>query len=171
MMKKILVALLVLAFNAGIAQRLAYIEIEKIINQLPEYKKANETIDAQIDQWETEVETKFESVENLYQEYVKNERMFSDDVKLQKQDEIRDAEKQAKEFREQKFGKEGELTKLKEQQLNPLQDNIFKAAEKVAKANNYDYVFDKSPETNWIYVNPEHNITEKVLAELGIKQE
>jgi len=170
-MKKILVALLVLAFNAGMAQRLAYIEIEKIINQLPEYKKANEIIETQTLQWESEVEAKFEAVENLYQEYVKNERMFSDDVKLQKQDEITNAEKQAKEFREQKFGKEGELTKLKQEQIQPLQDNIFKAAEKVAKDNNYDYVFDKSRTSNWIYVKPEHNITEKVMTELGIKPE
>jgi outer membrane protein len=170
-MKKVVLALLVLSFNAGFAQRLAYIEIEKIINQMPEYKKANETIEAQITQWESEVESKFENVESLYQEYVKNERQFSDDIKLQKQEEIMEAEKQAKEFREQKFGKEGELTLLKEQQIKPLQDNIFKVAEKVAIANNYDYVFDKSPESNWIYVKPEHNITDKVITELGVNPE
>ncbi len=170
-MKKVLIAALVLAFHAGIAQRIAYLEIEKIINQMPEYTRANEIIEAQTIQWESEVESKFEAVENLYQEYVKNERMFSDDVKLQKQDEIREAEKLAKEFREQKFGKQGELTKLTEQMIKPLQDNIFKAAEKVATENNYDYVFDKTPESNWIYVKPEHNITEKVIAELSTKPE
>jgi outer membrane protein len=170
-MKKILVALLVMAFNAGIAQRLAYIEIEKIINKMPEYTRANEIIDAQITQWESEVESKFEAVENLYQEYVKNEMLYSADVKSQKQEEIFEAERQAKDFREKKFGKEGELSKLKEQQLKPLQDNIFKAAEKVALANNYDYVFDKPAESNWVYIKPEHNITDKVIAELGIKPE
>ena len=170
-MKKVLIAVLVLTFHAGIAQRIAFVEIKKIINQIPEYTRANEIIEAQTTQWESEVESKFEAVENLYQEYVKNERMFSDDVKLQKQDEIREAEKQAKEFREQKFGKEGELTKLKELQIKPLQDNIFKASEKVALENGYEYVFDKTPESNWIYVKPEHNITEKVIAELGTKPE
>ena len=170
-MKKVLIALLILAFNTGIAQRMAYIEIEKIISLMPEYKRANEIIEAQVKQWETDVEAKFEDVENLYQEYVKSEMMFSDDVKLKKQEEIVGAERLAKEFREQKFGREGELTKLKEQHINPLQDNIFKAAEKVATANNYDYVFDKAAESNWIYVKPEHNITEKVMAELGLKPE
>ncbi len=70
--------------------------------------------------------------------------IYTEDVKQQKQEEIVQSEKQAKEFREQKFGKEGEITKLKEQKIKPLQDNIFKAAEKVALANGYDYVFDKS---------------------------
>jgi outer membrane protein len=170
-MKKVLIALMVLAFNAAISQQIAYIEIEKIINQMPEYKRANEVIETQVLQWEGEVEDKFEAVENLYQEYVKNERNFSDDVKLQKQDEIVETEKQAKAFREEKFGKDGELTKLKEQHIQPLQDNIFKAAEKVARANNYDYVFDRSSESNWIFVKPEHDITAKVMAELGVKPE
>jgi outer membrane protein len=170
-MKKVLIIILVLAFNAGIAQRIAYVEIEKIISQMPEYKRANEMIEAQVKQWESEVESKFENVENLYQDYVKNEMLYSADVKSQKQEEIFEAERKAKEFREQKFGKEGELTKLKGQQIKPLQENIFKAAEKVAIANNYEYVFDKSSETSWIYLKPEHNISDKVIAELEIKKE
>lgn len=170
-MKKVIIALMILTSTAVFSQQIAYVEIEKIINSMPEYKRANEVIETQVLQWEGEVEDKFEAVENLYQEYVKSERNFSDDVKLQKQDEIVEAEKQAKAFREQKFGKDGELTKLKEQHIQPLQDNIFKAAEKVALANNYDYVFDLSTETNWIYVKPAHDITEKVMAELGIKPE
>ncbi len=170
-MKKVLIALLVLSFNAGFAQRLAYIEIEKIIGQMPEFKRANEIIDAQITQWESDVESKFANVENLYQEYVKNEMLFSSDVKLQKQEEIFEAEREAKAFREEKFGKEGELSKLKEQQIKPLQENIYNAAVKVALANNYEYVFDKTAESNWVYVKPDHDITNKVLEELGIKQE
>jgi outer membrane protein len=170
-MKKVLMAVLVLTFYTGFAQRIAYLEIEKIINQMPEYTRANELIETQVIQWEDEVESKFEAVENLYQEYVKNEMMFSTDVKSQKQEEIFQAEREAKEFRELKFGKDGELTKLKEEKIKPLQDKIFNASEKVALANNYEYVFDRSAESNWIYVKPEHNITEKVMAELGIKPE
>jgi outer membrane protein len=170
-MKKVFIVLMVLAFQAGIAQKIAYVEIGKIINQMPEYKKANDIIESQVLQWEGEVEDKFEAVENLYQEYVKNELMFTEDIKLQKQNEIIEAEKQAKEYREQKFGKDGEMTKLKEQNLQPLQDNIWKATEKVAVANNYDYVFDKSAESNWIYLKPEHDITAKVMTELGLKME
>ncbi len=168
-MKKIVLGILVLAFQIGTAQNIAYIETEKIIEKMSEYKQASDEIDAQIKLWEDEVEAKFKKVEDLYQDYVKNETLFPDDVKQEKQQEIIDAEKQAKEFREQKFGKEGELQQLQESKLKSLQDTILQTAEKIGKEKNYDYIFEKSPESNWIYTNPKHDLTELVIAELGLE--
>lgn len=167
-MKKVFLILSVLAFNAVLAQRIAYIEVSKIIDKMPEYTAANENIDKQIKSWESEVELKFQEVENLYQDYVKNEMLYPDDVKIEKQNAIVDAEKKAKEFREKIFGKSGELNGMQEQLLKPLEDKIFQTAERIGKENNYEYIFDKRPESSWIYTNPEHNITEKVLTELGL---
>jgi outer membrane protein len=169
-MKKIVLGILVLAFQIGIAQNIAYIETKKIIEKMPEYKQASDEIDAQIKLWEDEVEAKFKKVEDLYQDYVKNETLFPDDVKQEKQQEIIDAENQAKEFREQKFGKEGELQQLQESKLKSLQDTILQTAEKIGKEKNYDYIFEKSPESNWIYTNPKHDLTELVIAELGLNE-
>lgn len=168
-MKKIVLGILVLAFQIGIAQNIAYIETEKIIEKMPEYKQASDEIDAQIKLWEDEVEAKFKKVEDLYQDYVKNETLFPDDVKQEKQQEIIDVEKQAKDFREQKFGREGELEKLQESKLKSFQDTILQTAERIAKEKNYDYVFEKSSESNWIYTNPKHNLTELVISELGLE--
>jgi len=132
-MKKVFLALLVMAFNAGLAQRIAYVEVNKIIDKMPEYKTANENIDNQIKQWESEVELKFQEVENLYQDYVKNEMLYTEDVKIEKQNGIVDAEKKAKEFREKIFGQTGELNKMQEQLLKPLEDKIFQTAERSGK--------------------------------------
>jgi len=169
-MKKIILGLMVLSFQIGIAQKLAYIETDKIVEDMPEFQKANDEIDAQVTQWESEVEAKFQAVEELYQEYVQYEAMLAEDGKKQKQEEIFEAERQAKEFREQKFGNEGEIKQLQKTKIKPLQEKINMAAEKVGKERGYDYVFEKSPESSWIYTNPEHNITELVKAELGLKE-
>jgi len=169
-MKKIALGILVLAFQIGIAQNIAYIETEKIIEKIPEYQQASDEIEAQIKLWEDEVETKFKKVEDLYQDYVKNETLYPDEIKQEKQQEIIDAEKQAKEFREQKFGREGELQQLQESKLKSFQDTILQTAERIAKEKNYDYIFEKSSESNWIYTNPKHNLTELVIAELGLNE-
>jgi outer membrane protein len=169
-MRGIITLLLVFVFYCGFSQRIAYVEIHKIIDKMPEYQAANDSIDSQIRIWESEVELKFEEVENLYQEYVKNEMMYPEDKKIEKQNEIVEAEKAAKQFREKIFGTKGELDKLQEQKIKPLEDKIFQAAEKVGKANNYEYVFDKRPESSWIYTNPEHNLTNRVLTELGLSK-
>lgn len=167
-MKNIILGLLVIAFQFGVAQQMAYIESEKIIDEMPEYQNATTELEQQIKEWETEVEEKFEAVENKYQDYVKNESMFSDDIKQQKQDEIFALERQAKDYREEKFGTDGELQKLQDSKLKPLQDKVMSAAQKVAKENNYDYVFDKMAESNWVWTNPKHNLTDLVIAELGL---
>ena len=138
-MKKIILGLMVISFQVGISQRLAYIETDKIVEDMPEFQKANDEIDVQVKQWESEVEAKFQAVEQLYQDYVKNETLFPDDVKKEKQEEIFETERQAKEFREQKFGNEGELKQLHETKIKPLQEKINTAAEKVGKEKNYDY--------------------------------
>lgn len=169
-MKKIALGILVLAFQIGIAQNIAYIETEKIIEKIPEYQQASDEIEAQIKLWEDEVETKFKKVEDLYQDYVKNETLYPDEIKQEKQQEIIDAEKQAKEFREQKFGREGELQQLQESKLKSFQDTILQTAERIAKEKKYDYIFEKSSESNWIYTNPKHNLTELVIAELGLNE-
>jgi len=167
-MKNIILGLLLIAFQVGVAQQMAYIESEKIIDKMPEYQNATQEIEQQIKEWETAVEEKFEIVENKYQDYVKNESMLSDDLKMQKQEEIFELERQAKDYREEKFGTDGELQKLQDSKLKPLQERVMNAAQIVAKENNFDYVFDKMPESNWVWTNPELDLTEKVIAELSL---
>ncbi|MCD4665591.1 MAG: OmpH family outer membrane protein [Bacteroidales bacterium] len=169
-MKKTVLSIMTLLIltASGISQRVAYIETDKILEEMPEYKSANEQIDAKIEQWEAEVEAKFKEVEQLYNKYVSEEALYSDDIKKQKQDEIFEVEKTAKEFKDQKFGYDGELNQLQELKLKPLYDRINEAAENIAKENNFDYVFNKSVESNWIYLNEEYNITDLVKSKLGL---
>lgn len=167
-MKTIVLGILVIAFQIGLAQNIAYIETDKIIDKMPAYQQATADIESQISIWEGEVEAKFKKVEDMYQDYVKNESLFPDDIKQEKQEEIIEAEKQAKEYREQKFGKDGDLQLLQESKLASLQDSILNTAQRIGIEKNYDYIFEKSPETNWIYTNPKHNLTDLVIAELGL---
>ena len=169
-MKTLVLGLLVIAFQIGLAQNIAYIETDKIIEKMPAYQQATEEIESQIKIWESEVEAKFKKVEDLYQDYVKNETLFPDEIKQEKQEEIIDAEKQAKEFREQKFGQDGDLQLLQESKLKSLQDTILHTAQRIGIEKSYDYIFEKSPETNWIYTNPEHDLTELVIVELGLNK-
>ncbi len=167
-MKKILLGILVLISQVGLTQRMAYIQTDSIVSRMPEYKKAADEVDAQIKKWNDEIDAKFKALDQLYQDYVKNESLYPDDVKKEKQDNIVETEKKAKEYREQIFGNNGELAKLQESKLKPFLDKIFASAAKVGKDNKYDYVFEKTPEINWIYTNPENDITQLVIKDLGL---
>jgi len=167
-MKKIILAVLVLGVQIAIAQKVAYIEMERIVKKLPAFEQATNAIDTQAKQWETELDIKFQSIESMYQEYVSNESIMSGDKKMEKQEAIFQAESTANEFKEQKFGMDGELNALQEEKFGPLYDLVFNAAEEVAIENGYDYVFSKNGDSNWIYTSPVHDLTEKVIVQLKL---
>lgn len=167
-MKTIVLGILALSFQIAIAQNIAYIETDRIIEKMPAYQQASDEIEAQINVWEGEVEAKFKKVEDMYQDYVKNESIYPDDIKKEKQDEIIELEQQAKAYREEIFGKDGELQLLQESKFKSLQESILNTAQRIGIEKEYDYIFEKSPETNWIYTNPKHDLTELVIVELGL---
>ena len=61
---------------------------------------------------------------------------------------------------------------MKRQELiKPIQDRIYTAMKKVAKAEGYSFVFDKANQNNLIYADSEADISEYVLDEMGINKE
>ncbi|RLD59947.1 MAG: OmpH family outer membrane protein [Bacteroidetes bacterium] len=169
-MKKATLGILItlFAWQYATAQKLAYFESNLILKEMPAFTKANKELDSIAKQWESEIDDKFQYVDQLYKDYVKTESSFSPEVKQQKQEEIFQAEKQAKDLKDQKFGMDGEMHKLQEEKIQPLQESINTAAKEIAKEMNYDYVFDLSKESNWVYLNDDYNITELVKVKLGL---
>ncbi|MCD4695074.1 MAG: OmpH family outer membrane protein [Bacteroidales bacterium] len=167
-MKKIGLILLVIGIQVAMAQKVAYIETDKILDKMPDFEQANNEIDGQVTKWESELDSKFTSIENMYQEYVNSEASLTPEMKKQKQDAILEAEKKANKYKDDIFGREGELSNMQEKKLKPFYDTIYQAAESVAKENGYDYVFEKSSEGMWIYTNPALNITDKVITLLNL---
>ena len=167
-MKKVLLFFMFIGIQSVFAQKIAYIEVDKILDKMPAFEQANNEIDTQIKSWNDEIDQKFEKIEELYQNYVLNESQMTDDQKKQKQDEIFNAEAEANEYKESKFGNEGDLLKLQEQKLKPIYDQIYDKTEEIAAQKGYDYVFEKSSESSWIYTNPALNITNDVIKGLGL---
>ena len=167
-MKKIGIILLVFGISVASAQKIGYIEMDRILEKMPEFETANNEINAQVDAWEAELDKKYESIESMYQEFVGSQMSLSEDMRQQKQNAIIEGEKKANEYKDEKFGREGEITKLQESKLKPIYDKIFSSAEAVAMENGFDYVFDKNADSQWIYTNPEMDLTDKVIIALRL---
>jgi outer membrane protein len=88
--------------------------------------------------------------------------------KKEKQNAINSKEEELVKFRVEKFGTEGALFKKRAQLVKPIQDKMFEAVQKVAKAQGLDYIFDKASGVQMLYANPRHDKTFEVMEELGI---
>ena len=68
------------------------------------------------------------------------------------------------------FGYEGLLFLKRQELIKPVQDELYEAVEKVSKKKKIQIMFDKSGDMVMIYMNPQHDYTDFVLIELGLKE-
>ena len=169
-MKKMTSLLAVMVFAvAAFGQKIAYVNSAEIMDLIPEYGQVQDEIERVSEKWQQELEDKYKTIEKMYNDYTAEEVLLPEEIRRERQEEIFEAERQAKEYREQKFGYDGELFTLQESKVKPIQDKVFKAVETVAQRKRFDLVFDKAGEVTWLYTNATYDLTDDVLEELGIK--
>ncbi|MFQ5568577.1 MAG: OmpH family outer membrane protein [Rhodothermales bacterium] len=152
-------------------QKIAYVDTEYISSKMPEFSTVQQTIDRMAQEWQQELDQKRGEVDDLFQEYQARELLYTQEERQRKRQEIMDAEAEVERLRGQYFGPDGEYFKQQEQLLRPVQEKVLAAIEEVAKAEGYDYVFDKNSDVRFLYLLDKYDLSDQVLEELGIEIE
>jgi outer membrane protein len=139
------------------------------LDQIPEYKQAQEQLDQISAQWQKEIEFKYAEIDKLYKAFQAEQILLTPEMKKKREDEIIAKEKEVKEFQKQKFGFEGELFKKKQDLVKPVQDRVYNAIKKLATDGGYAFIFDKSSDLIMLYANSKYDQSDAVLQLLGIK--
>jgi len=154
--------------NFVTAQKFGYIDSDFILGKMAEYQKAQGEIEQLTTGWQKEIEDMSSKVEGLYASFKAEEVLLTEEMRDERQTEIKKKEAELKEYQKKIFGFEGLYFLKKKELVKPLMDKIWDAAEKVAKANRLAIVFDKAAELTMIYTDPRHDYTDFVLEELGL---
>jgi len=149
------------------AQKYAYVDTEYILDNIPEYSDAQDELDALSEKWQKEIEAKYKQVEDMYNKYQAEAVLLPDDIKVKRENEIIEKEKQVKELQRQYFGPEGELYQKRKELIQPIQEKIYNAIESIALTRNFAFVFDKSGGVTLLYGDPKFDISDDVLDEVG----
>ncbi len=158
------------AIGGAFAQRYCVIDTKYILETIPDYKDAQKKLDAVAEQWQKEIDAKFQEVDKMYKSYQAEAVMLTDDLKRKREDEIIAREKEAKDLQKKRFGYEGDLFKKREELVKPIQDKIYNAVQKLAASRMYDFVLDKSGGITVIFADPKLDKSEEILKALGVKQ-
>ena len=95
--------------------------------------------------------------------------MLTADLKKQREEEIVKAEDELKDLQKNRFGYNGDLFKKRQELIQPIQDKVFDAVQKIAQMRTYDFIFDKaSGGAAMLYTNPQYDVSEEVLKKLGM---
>ena len=167
-------AILVLCFTlvtltGAFAQRFAYVDSEYILKHIPDYISAQKQLGALSDQWQKEVDARFQEIDRLFKAYQADQPLMTAEVKKRREEEIVAKEKEAKDFQRQKFGPEGELSQRSNSVIKPIQDKVAKAVQAMAESENLDVVLDKNSEVIMLYANPRYDKSGEVITRLGLK--
>lgn len=168
-MKHLFTLLLVAAAVMTQAQKFAYVDSKYILGHIPEYQQAQAEINKLSNQWQKDIENKYETIAKLETALQAEKILLTDDMKQKREQEIQTKREDAKNMQTAKFGVDGELFKKREELIKPIQDQIYEAIQEVASTSALMVVFDKANHSNMLYTNPKHDISDKVLKKMGLK--
>lgn len=151
---------------AATAQKIAYVDVNKILESIEEYQQAQTELDRQANQWRQEIAQEYDVIKGMYNRYQAEQVLLSEDARTQREEEIMAKEKQVRDLQRERFGPEGELFKRRQDLVRPIQDRVYAAIEAYANERGYDFIFDRSSQSGMIFSNPQYDKTDDILNRL-----
>jgi outer membrane protein len=151
--------------HAQQAHKLGYIDFQDLMQQMPQYKQANTTMETTGKAYEDQLTTMNAELQKKYEDYQKQEPKMVEAVKEVKQKELRDMQTRIQDFQADARQR---LTKTEEDLLKPIIEIAKKAISDVAKEAGYYYIFDSSPGSPLLFKPEGENVMSLVKKKLGI---
>jgi len=161
----------ILGFGTAFAkdQSIAYIDMQYILKNLPQYEQANEQLTMLSKRWQKEIDAAQQEARVMVTNYQTEQIFLSETMRTQREQEIVKKEQEVLELKRKYFGQEGELYKKREALIKPIQDEIYNAIQDLANEKRIEIVKDRSADPSLIYMSSKLDISDQVLHKLGAK--
>ena len=136
-----LFAILVLAGSSAQAQKIGYVDLQELMQLMPEYKKANSDMEAFGKSLEDELKKMSDEFQKKVADYQKIEKTLSEPIKDVKQKELQDMQTRIQDFQQ---SAQENIRKKEAELLKPIIEKAKTSIAAVAKEGGYSYVFDSS---------------------------
>lgn len=168
-MVKIIIVLFLSSINFLFSQtqKIGYVNLQYIYTQNEDARLAHADVEKEAKRLQVEYEDKAMYLDSLMKDYQKLELMLTDDMKLEKQKEIQERNMELENFQVKYFAQpNGEIYKMLEEKMEPVDLLVRSAIDKVAAENSYDYVLDISQGVV-LYKLDSFDLTEMVIEKLN----
>lgn len=169
MIKKVLLfafLILSIASNAQKAQRIGYIDMEYILENIPEYNEAQAKINAKAVVWQNNIEKQQKEIEDLKAELNNEKALLTEELIFEKEEDIQILEIELKKLQATYFGVNGDLYFLRQQLVKPIQDLVYNSVQDIATKRKYDFVLDNSSSLIMLYTNKAYDISDLIITSI-----
>jgi len=168
--KTLLASFFLLAIVANTsAQKYAFVDTKYILSKMDSYTEAQKKLDDIAEKWMKEIEAKYKEIEDKKTKFQQESILLPADEKNKKLAEIKQLEEEVRELQKKRFGVNGDLFKKRKELIEPIQEEIYKAIKALAKEKGYDFIMDKSANSNILFTNPKYDKSEQVLKKIKKK--
>lgn len=143
--------------------KVGYIDMEYILQNVPDYTEAKNQLEQKAQKWKQEVEVKKNDVAKL-KDALKTERiLLTKELIEEREEEIKFQETELLDYQQKRFGANGDLTTQKAVLAQPVQDQVFNAVQDIAEAKKYDFIFDKTSDMTMLFAAKRYDISDQVI--------
>jgi Skp family chaperone for outer membrane proteins len=147
--------------------RIGYIDMEYILESVPEYKEASTQLEGKVQRWKQDIDKKQKEID-LISLNLSNERvLLTKELIDEREEEIKIKEDEMLQYQQDRFGPRGDLMIQKRQLVQPIQDQVFNIVQEIAEAKKYDFIFDKSADIVMLFAAKRNDISDLVLRSIN----
>ena len=145
------------------------IDTKYILDKMPDYKAAQKQVDDFAALWQKEIDLLQKDLDKMFRDFESEQVMLTDELKKKREDQLFIKEKNIRDMQRQRFGFEGDLFKKRQELIQPIQNKVYNAVQRLAVQRGYDFILDKSEGITVIFADPKLEKSDDVLKELGVK--
>lgn len=169
--KLILITLIALCFtmvtNAQRGTRIGYIDMEYILENVPEYKEATIQLDGKVQRWKVDIEKMNNEVQQMKLNLSNERVLLTKELIEEREEDIKIKEDEMLKYQQDRFGPNGDLDIQRRQLVQPIQDQVFNIVQEIAVNKKYDFIFDKSADIVMLFAAQRNDVSDIVLRSIN----
>ncbi|MCG2418614.1 OmpH family outer membrane protein [Aequorivita sp. F47161] len=143
--------------------RIGYIDMEYILESVPEYREASIQLEGKVQRWKQDIEKKQKEIDQMKLNLANERVLLTKELIDEREEEIKLKEDEMLQYQQDRFGPNGDLMIQRRQLVQPIQDQVFNIVQEVAENKKYDFIFDKSADVVMLFAAKRNDISDIVL--------
>ena len=144
-------------------ERIGIIDMEYILSKMEDYTIASQQLEEKIGEWKKEIDLKSKFIDNLKDSLEIERPLLTKDLVEDRESEIEFEVKQMNDYKEKRFGVNGDWVVQELLLIKPIQDQVLNVVQSIAKQKKFDKIFDQSADAIVLYSEKKYDISDLVL--------
>ena len=163
-MKKLFVLLLMIAPMASFAQKFGHVNVQEIMQAMPELTKARADLEALAKQYEADLKSMQEEIQKKAEAYEKEQASLPANIKERREKELQDMYQK---YQQSAQDNQQALAKEEQEKMQPIQKKIMDAITSIGQAGGYVYIM-QTGSALYISSTLSTDVTAEVKKKLGL---